>query len=742
MNRIRATLGVSTAMVLALVSAPALAEETADAGSEVIVVTAQKREQTLVDVPQSISVVSGDTLETHQANSFSDYLKLVPGLQLTQSTPGQGRLVLRGLNTGGVASTVGVYLDEMPFGSSSGLANGAILAGDFDTFDIARIEVLRGPQGTIYGASSLSGVVKYVTNVPQTDALEIRGRAGVEAVDGGDTSYFGNAVVNVPISDVLAFRASGSYRKDGGFIDSIGTAGSDVEKNINGVENYGGRASLLFTPNETVTVRLSAILQNINSDAPSVVEADPTTLKPLYGGLTLSQFVQPTSKVKYRLYNGAANFDLGFANLTSSTSYSTQEQSFHDDLTVNLSGLIEAIFGTPNELFLDQTTRVEKFTQELRLASNESETFEWLVGGYYTHEDGSIDQAYVAVTPGTLDEITTLPLLAQVNLASKYEEIAAFANATIHLGEQFDVDLGGRYSHNSQKARQVGDGALAGGPQEFGVKSSEDVFTYSIAPKFKFDDRMSLYARLAKGFRPGGPNVLPPAAPPGTPGTYDSDSVLSYEAGFKAQTDDNRFSIDLAAFYLDWKDIQLFAVVNGFGVNTNAGKAKSQGLEFTATMRPTDGLDVSVNGAYTKTRLKDDADPIVGGRDGDRLPYVPTYSIGANADYSWSLSDTTTAYLGGSLRFLSDQSGAFDGTYREATGHQRIIPSYTVIDLRAGVDFGKFSVDAYVKNLGNSHGITSTAALTANGFNVYPNGAMGTGIIRPRTIGLSLTAEY
>jgi outer membrane receptor protein involved in Fe transport len=153
--------------------------------SQDIVVTAQKRTQVLLDVPQSITVVGGKALEAQHADSFEDYLKLVPGLQLNQDTPGAGRLILRGVNTGGVASTVGVYVDETPFGSSSGLVNGAVLAGDFDTFDVNRIEVLRGPQGTLYGASSLSGVLRFVTNAPSTDRFQVRGRASLEDVKNG-----------------------------------------------------------------------------------------------------------------------------------------------------------------------------------------------------------------------------------------------------------------------------------------------------------------------------------------------------------------------------------------------------------------------------------------------------------------------------------------------------------------------------------------------------------------------------
>ncbi len=185
--------------------------------NEAIIVTAEKRPQLLIDVPQSVSVVSGANLEAQHATNFQDYLKLVPGLQLNQSTPGEGRLIVRGVNTGGVASTVSVYIDETPFGSSSGLVNGAVLAGDFDTFDLNRIEVLRGPQGTLYGASSLGGVLRFVTNSPPTKGFEARGRAGLETVSHGGIGYNANAVVNVPLGPTLAFRASGNYRKDARF---------------------------------------------------------------------------------------------------------------------------------------------------------------------------------------------------------------------------------------------------------------------------------------------------------------------------------------------------------------------------------------------------------------------------------------------------------------------------------------------------------------------------------------------
>jgi len=707
-----------------------------------VVVTAQKRAQTMVDVPQSMSVVGGDALEKHQATGFADYLKLVPSLQLVQSTPGEGRLVLRGLDTGGVASTVAVYLDETPFGSSSGLANGAILAGDFDTFDLARVEVLRGPQGALYGASSLGGLVKFVTNAPDFDGFAMRARIGAASVDGGGVSYRTNLVVNTPISDTLAARASVSYQKEPGFIDSIGTAGSDVAKDINKAENYGGRASLLYKPHKDFDLRLTAVAQNIATDAPSVVESDPDSLATLYGRPTQSQFVPSMRDIHYRVFNGTANWNLGSASLTSSTSYSTQKQYAREDITHNLSGFIEENLGVPNDLFMGMELEVKKFTQELRLSSNGGGRVDWLAGLYYTDEDSNLAQHYNALVPGSMTPATGLPLLAEIGLGSNYREVAAFANTTIHLNPAYDLDIGGRYSHNKQDARQVGDGALAGGPADIRAESSEGVFTYAVALKRKFSERTAVYARAAKGFRPGGPNVLPPEAPPGTPSTYDSDSVMSYEAGLKTQTEDGHWSLDLSAFHIKWKDIQLLAVVNNYGVNTNGAGATADGVELTAGWRPLRGLRLSANGTWNKARLDDATDPIVGGFKGDRLPFSPKYTAALLADYRWTIGDTTPAFAGASVRRMAGQYGAFDYDYRTANGRQREIPSYNVVDAYAGLELGNWTVEVFGKNLGNSDGRLSTTSTTANGMFVSPNGAMLTGVIAPRTVGFTLTREY
>jgi outer membrane receptor protein involved in Fe transport len=704
---------------------------------EEIVVTAQKVAQSLVDVPLSISVVGGSDLERVQALNIQDYVKLVPGLQFTQATPGFGRLVLRGINTGGVASTVGVYVDETTFGSSSGLANGAILAGDFDTFDIARVEVLRGPQGTLYGASSLGGVLKYVTVEPQFDSFQGRVRGTVESVDDGDMSYSGAAVANMPVSDSVAIRASGFYRKVGGFIDSIGTAGSDVAKNINGSTVSGGRASMLYKPSDAFSLRLSAYIQDIDNDASSVVDSDSLTGETLYGRLSQSQYIPEAADVRYRVYNATAVFDVGFADLTSATSYGTLTQDFRVDFTTLISPTLEAIFGVPNEAFNKQTTRVKRFTQELRLSSHKSDKLDWLFGGYYTDEKGLIDQNVHVVTPGTFTDIAGLPAAGVGVIDSKYKEYAAFANATIKFTPKFDLTLGGRYSHNDQDELQNTDGLLFGGASVIPGNSDEDVFTYSVAPKFKFNERVALYARVAKGFRPGGPNALAPNAPPGTPSSYKSDSIISYELGLKGENFGRTVGFDVAAFHIDWDDIQLLARVNGVGINSNAAGAKSDGVELGLWFRPVAGLRLSVNGAYTDAKLTEDTDLLlVGGRDGDRLPFTPKTSFSLNGDYEWALGADRKAFVGATFSRLSDVPASFDAGFTAVNNRQRMLPSYETLDLRAGVDFGRFLFEAFGRNLTDEEGKTSAES------GGTPNGAIATGVIRPRSFGVSVTAEF
>lgn len=764
-----------------------------------IVITAQKREERILDIPQSVTVVGGDTLERQHATTFQQYLNEIPGLSLTESEPGSTRLTLRGVNTGGVNSTVAVYVDEMPYGSSTALVNGAILTGDIDPFDLARIEVLRGPQGTLYGANSLGGIFKYVTNTPQLGELTGRARAGIEFVDGGGTGYNLNGLVNVPLGDTAAFRGSGFYRKRAGWVDAnpqeitidnlFGIPDFNVpatsldDNNINDNQSWGGRGSLLFQPNEKLTVRLTAFLQNLNTHGSSNVEVDPDTLDQTNGEYGQTSFIPEFNHYKYRIYNATVEYDLGFASLVSATSWGKLNSSFRTDITPAIAPTINSVVGplspfpgglpagvigpfpwpaqiTTDTLgvYQDQLTGLKKFTQEVRLASPSSNAVEWMVGAYYTKEDGVIDQhinGLVLDDPSSLkSELTDLLYLT---LDSKYKELAGFANVTWHATDRFDITAGARISGNEQKSSQIVGGPVA--PIQFGGpipvfedgNSDETVFTYSISPRFEINENSAVYARIAKGYRPGGPNAVPPLSGPALdafPVTFDADTLTSYELGYKLDIG-RRVSFDIAAYHLVWKNIQVFGqTVTGFGFNDNGDGARVNGIEGSVTLRPTQGLNLSFNSAWMDAELTDDTPGLVGGQDGDTLPYSPKFSFGANADYEWPVSSTITAFVGASFRYTGDQRAGFridestaavdpDGNLTADSLPQRRISDYATIDLRAGTDFGQFTLEAYVRNLTNSKGITSLTEADN-----LPFDAINAAYIQPRAIGLSLSAGF
>ena len=585
--------------------------------SNEVSVTVQKRTETLLEIPASVTVLSSDTLEQRQVTDLTDLVPLVPGLIVTTDTPGATRVTLRGVNTGGVASTVGIYIDDVPFGSSTGLANGAVLAGDFDTFDMAQVEVLRGPQGTLYGASSLGGVLKYVPNRPTTEGLEARFLGRLETVDDGGLGYTLDGMVNVPLSDTWAIRASGFYRFDDGFIDSIGNEpvasltdpaidiidGTMVKDDINTIDSYGGRFAALYEPSEKFSLYLTAQTQQIESGAAGIIDADPTTLEPLYG-LVQSRYYPDTIDTKYEIFSGTIDWDLGAVTLVSVTSYGTIEQDINADITIGagltggppLASLVTYLFGddvtNPLSAVFPAIVSTDKFTQEFRLVSADAETFEWLVGGYYTDESSLISQEILATDANTGAIAAGLPALAVVTLDSTYEEYALFGNATWHASSVFDLSFGLRQSWNDQVASQVGDGPLAGGHTEFNdLKSSESPFTWSLSPRFELSPTSSIYARVATGFRPGGPNVLPPDAPEGTPATYGSDTLTSYEAGWKTTSTDGKFSLDLSAFYLDWQDIQLYAIVERLRSQRQRGNCFEQGRRVRCQRHPDRRID-------------------------------------------------------------------------------------------------------------------------------------------------------
>ena len=691
-----------------------------------IVVTAQKREERLLDVPQSVSVISGEALQEKHSQRLSDYLTKIPSANIVENQAGNSRIVLRGINTGGTGATVATYIDETPIGSATGLANGAVLAFDLDPSDLERVEVLRGPQGTLYGANSLGGLVKYVTVAPSTGQFGANAEAGIESVSHGNTGWWTRAAGNIPLSQEAAVRVSGFYRRDPGYIDD-----PTLGNNVNDGDTYGGRLSLLFRPTEALRVRATVQLQNIRSNGTNIVDLDPVTLEPSIGKLEHVRIVEEPNDIDYRVYNATIDYDFGPVTLVSSTSFGTLDQSQVVDGSGIYGPPLTFVFGIPLGAAVDQGMEQDRFTQEIRLASSTGTTVEWTVGGFYTHEKNRLSQNLYGVDALTGDAPAMLDGLILVDLPSKYDEIAGFANASWHISQQFDVDAGARFSHNKQSNEQNTAGPLVGGGSSFDGKSSDGVFTYSLAPSYKPNDNTRIYARVAKGYRPGGPNAVSPLAPEGVPRHFGPDTTTNYELGFKAQTGDRLLTAEVTAFLIDWKDIQLLVQVEGLGVNTNGPSARSKGVEFNFTLNPVRGLSLYANGSYVDAYLTKDAPALAGGLKGDPLPYNPKWQSTIGADFEQPLSATLTGRAGLSWHYAGSRRTDFD-----AVNGQRKLGGFSQVDAHAGLEFGRFRLDAFARNITDSRGIVNI------GFFGSPTGDLAASVIRPRSFGLVLGARY
>jgi outer membrane receptor protein involved in Fe transport len=714
--------------VAVLTATSAAAETNEGAVLDELVVTANKREERLKDVPSAVTAVTGDTLAAIGASRLEDYVARVPGLVLNNVSfqNGSQQLTIRGITTGvGGNPTVGIYIDDSPFGSSTG--SGAVDIPDLDPSDLARIEVLRGPQGTLYGAGAMGGLFKYVTAEPDPKGFKARVEVGGSTVDGGDSAYVVRGAVNVPINDQLAARLSAYDRTDPGFIDNVRTG----EKNVNDAHFYGARGSLAWRPNERWKVRLSGLMQWNSSDGSAVEDHSPTTFAPLYGEYKQSR-AAGTGHNKQRLsaYDLQVEGDLGFATLTSSSSYDRQVVNLNLDVSSALTGLIDAFFGVPGAGAAILTDRnLDKYTEELRLTSAETDSpISWMIGGFYTREDSFLRQQIVPFNGATGAPLpTALPTILDATIDARFEEIAAFGNVTYKFSDRFDVTLGARYSSNKQKQLESLSGVLGGGSSVTPGKSKDHSFTYLVNPRLHLTDDTMVYARIASGYRPGGPNLTVA----NVPAAYGPDKVTNYELGLKTTQLNGALTLDLAAFYIDWKNIQLNQRnpqgLNYFG---NAGAAVSKGFEASAVWRPAQGLELAANVIRTDAELDSPLPPgDEAANKGDPLPTTPDWAAQLSADYEFPLTNDWTGVVGASYRYVGVAAGYFVGP---ALPRYKL-PDYDVVDLRVGARNDRWSITVFAKNLGDSHGQVASY-LIGNEARVS--------VIQPRTFGVSLSSTF
>ncbi|MEI9997537.1 MAG: TonB-dependent receptor [Rhizomicrobium sp.] len=747
---LRALALASTALVACgLGQAWAADAAAAPGGIETVVVTAEKRPDTVLNVPSAIAVVSADQLKERDFSSLVDLTSTVPGLSVaSRGATGFNQIILRGITSGSqqTSPTVGIVVDDVPFGTSSPSGSSS-LQPDLDPADISRIEILKGPQGTLYGASTLGGLIKYVTNAPDPNAFSASLSAGFKDVDDGAGGGDVRGAVNIPlIDDVLAVRASGFYRDDPGYIDDP----VDHRSNVNTDHSAGGRISLGFYPASNVEIRVNAFFQDTTAEATGEVDLDPNTLQPIHGDLTNGRVAPDFFHNKYQLFSGTAKWDLGGVSLVSATGYGMIRSAFSFDVTPAY-GFITALYSggalPAADVLAPQDFRSNKFSQELRLESDGSGRFNWRIGGFYTSETLDIATGVDAYNPATFVLMPSVfgPLSTAFSHAT-YEEKAVFGDVRYSILDDVELSGGLRWAQNDQYSVTTATGLLIDpahpttpetypppGPAR---NSSESVLTYSVSGKWTYGENKMVYARVASGYRPGGPtNLTPSALAASVPSSYDSDTVTNYEVGTKGLWLDNTLSIDADLFYVDWKDIQLPTLIAGFNVESNGGGAVSRGAELNIGYTPDEHWRFGARGSYTDAHLTTDA-LVAGYAKGDRLPAVPVWDLAGDIDYGWTISDSLGADLGISLKYSSDRDV---GQSQNALNPLRTLPDYTTADLRAGLVWDKYSLNAYIRNVSDTRAYYSGGALRAVAGQNVPFEAIP---IQPRTFGLTLSASY
>ncbi len=711
-------------------SAPAAAPGSgADAASgngvQTVVVTATRRREPAREVPMQVQAIPAERLQTGGARNLADYLADEPGVSVAGPGAGQGTVAIRGVSTGvQTISTVGTYIDDVAFGSSNAFVNGAQSALDMSLLDLNHIEVLRGPQGTLYGAGAMGGLLKYVTNEPETDALSGRVSIGASTTRGGGVGNTESAIVNVPIKeDVAALRAAVFHDHVGGYIDAIGAAAG---KNINGGDTSGGRISLLLAPSTRDSVRLTALSQNLRRDGVDYVDYDASTGRPLYGDTARSLALREPYSTRAQLASLDIEHNFGWARFNSITSVQTASLNRAVDYTGVLSPLVPGIATAPASL----DSRLRKETQEFRLTSASDSHLEWLGGLFWTHESGDNRQEI----DSTVDGGGAGPQFLHANLPSSMREIAGYGDVTWKLTPRLALTGGVRVAQNRQHFTESLTGVLAGGVPPLQGSSSETSKTYLATASYALTPTSNAYLRAASGYRPGGPNVVlndPATGAPLAPTTFKHDSLWSYEAGYKADLLNKTLSLEASVYHIDWHDLQQFIAVQGLSVITNAGNAKVDGLEFAVRWKPDERLSLASSFSWDDARLTQDAPGL--GSSGSPLPNSAKLSGSLTPRYDFDLGGHA-AWVGGSLRYIGERHAGFAGS---TTQPDFKMPSYWLTDLQTGVSLSHVDISLYVRNVFDRRAVVSASTAF-----VPLGGPVGATLATPRTLGVTLASSF
>jgi iron complex outermembrane receptor protein len=717
------------------------AEDTAQQG-DVIVVTASRREESLQDTALSVTAINPDEMALNGLTRLREVVEFAPGVHYSGgAAPVGSTITMRGVAQTGRASTVGIYVDDVPIGSSNSFASGPSLHFDGVQGDVERVELVRGPQGTLYGSSSMGGVVRYITRDPSTHGFEGNVQADLSSTEeGGFNQNYSGRIAMPLVEDRIGLSIAGYYEDFGGFIDRIAASPTGAADDVDAYEREGISVRLVANPTERIRTSLMFLQSGAKSTGGNVVALSGPPFALVNGPFSTDEG-EAALDDDFSLYAATFSYDFDWGTLISSTSYQERSNSNAQDLVATFGTLVDLLsgnpFGTTTSAPFTGLTRTERYVQEIRLESNSDGPIEWTVGGIYSDEDSSNIQTLLG------QPINFLAL--DVDLGSELVEYAAFGNLTYYLNPDFDVTFGARLAGIESSV------SLVDGPQLIVANlpettSDDTVDTYSFTARYRPNDDLSLYGRIASGYRPQNAN-LPLLDAQGNnvaPAIIATDTLWSYEVGAKGNSFGGDIQYDVALWYIDWKDLQAVTYVNGATTGGNANSdVTAYGFEGSLTWRPTDGFSVIGGLAYSNSTLDDDETAAFGALAGENLRLLPEWSGSIQANYDFAISPGVLGFVSGAVRYVGARDTGYeggvadDGTVITPLIANFTLDDYVVANVSGGISRGPVTATLYVNNLFDEYAFTGGSARPVVGYT-----RATANVLQPRTIGAVLSVDF
>jgi iron complex outermembrane receptor protein len=713
---------------------------------EVVVSATRQGQQSIQSVPMAISVISPSSLEDKGLDSLSDFARLIPSVNIQSESGGVNSIEMRGLTTGLLDATnsqerslTALYLDDVSLALQP-------FNPDLKAFDLERIEVLKGPQGTLYGAGSMSGTIRLITKKPDPNSFSGSGDLSVSVTDHGSSNYSLRGLVNLPlIENKLALRLSGYRGDDSGYINNIGTG----QAKANDTYTTQSRVAIRWLPSDTVTIDVTSTIARLDS-------LGTNQIYPELGNYTTTSLTRQRFDDFFKLGSLTVAADLSFATLTSSTSYINRTLQYQTSYEFLQEAIVTPGLQLPASNI--DANEVHSATEELRLVSRPDQRLRWIAGAYFEHVHRYFPQFInspgfdAVVNPGeTSSALYGTPLNDQSfygTIDYTERQVALFGEATYAVTPTLDVTLGARYfdfKEDFDLAFTGVLGALAPGQPlaDSGTQKSKGANPRAVI-SFKPVDGLMIYAEAARGFRYGGVNEpAPPQFCSGdlnaiglsaSPPTFGPDHLWSYTLGEKSTFADNRFTVDVDGFFIDWKDVQTVHILPscGYYFQEDKGSVTSQGLEFEANARVTHDLTLGVSASYTDAKANGSIANL-NAADGDRAPYFPRTIATAMAEYSIEVGRGKVIF-GTDFTYRSNAYTQFspgDPLYRE-------IPCSKMLNITANYKRDRWSVGLFATNLTNDRQVS---LVEGNVYAPYQPGDAQT-IGRPLTFGGRVHVDF